>query len=86
MDDLKKKIFFITSNQTKLDKLIEYQIQRNRGIIDLKAGNFNSEFIKEIKYENSTFSVYINSFEISHKNLKTKDIDRKTKNTQYQLL
>ena len=75
----KKKVFFITSNEAKLDKFLEYQIQENRGIINLKAGNSNAEFKKEIKHKNSTFSVYINSFEIDNANLREEDRDPKTK-------
>ena len=41
----KKKIFFITSNQSKLDKLMEYQVRRNRGIIKLKA-EFKNKYIE----------------------------------------
>ena len=83
MEDLKnnetKKVFFITSNETKLDKLMEYQIPKNRGIINLKAGFNNAEFKKEIIYNNLSFSVYINSFEIEPWNLKKEDQDNKTK-------
>ena len=75
----KKKVFFITSNQTKLDKIIEYKIKNNIGLINLKAGYNNSEFKKEIKYKNYTFSVYINSFEIDCKNLKKDYQDPSTK-------
>ena len=69
----KKKIFFITSNQSKLNNFMEYQVRRNRGIINLKAGYTNSEFREEMKYKNSTFSVYINSVEIDPKDLKDED-------------
>ena len=75
----RKKVFFITSNETKLDKLLEYQIPKNRGIINLKAGYNNAEFKKEKIYNNLTFSVYINSFEIEPKNLKKEDQDTKSK-------
>ena len=85
MEDMKKdeperkKVFFITSNQTKLDKLIEYKNPRNRGLINLKTGYNNSEFKKEMKYKNQIFSVYINSFEIELENLNEEDQDPKTK-------
>ena len=85
MEDLKtnesetKKVFFITSNETKLDKLIEYKIPINRGIINLKAGYYNAEYKKEIKINNSSFSVYINSFEIYNADLKEEDQDYKSK-------
>ena len=75
----RKKVFFITSNQTKLDKFIEYEIPKNRGLINLKAGYNNSEFKKEMKYKNQIFSVYINSFEIELENLNEEDQDPKTK-------
>ena len=79
----KKKVFFITSNAAKLDKFLEYQIPRNRGIINLKAGIFNAEFKKEIKHKNSTFSVYINSFEIDKANLREEDQDPNTKRYKF---
>ena len=47
-----KKVFFITSNQVKNDKDIIYQIPNNRGLINLKAGNSNSEFREQTNYKN----------------------------------
>ena len=55
-----KKIFFITSNQTKLNNLIEYQV-KNRGLINLKVGASNSELKEEQKYKNNSFTVCVNS-------------------------
>lgn len=74
-----KKIFFITTNQTSLDKLIEYEIPNKRGLINLKAGHSKSELSKEIKFKNETYTVHINSMEISQKDLKGKDQDIITK-------
>ena len=68
----KKKIFFITSNQSNLDKPISYQIKKYKG-------NIKIEYRKEITYKNSLFSVYINSFEIEPRVLKDEDQDPKSK-------
>ena len=77
MED-KKKVFFITSNQTKIDKFIEYEIPKNVGITNLKAGNINAEYREEKKYRNSLFSFFINSFEIEQNDLKNKNKDPRT--------
>ena len=75
----KKKIFFISSNQSKLDQFIDYQIAKvNRGIINLKSGNNNSELKEIIKYKNNTFSIYINSIEIELNDLKDEDLEPQT--------
>ncbi len=75
----KKKIFFITSNQSKLDQFIDYQIAKvNRGIINLKSGNNNSELKEIIKYKNMNFSIYVNSIEIEPNDLKDEDLEPQT--------
>lgn len=88
MEDLKKdesdkkKVFFITSNQTRIDACIKYEISRNKGVDNLKAGYQNAEW-NEIKvYKNENFSIYINSFEIIPKNLNLEDKVPKKKNTK----
>ena len=78
-----KKIYFISSNQSKLDELIDYRIEKvNRGIINLKSGHNYSEYREEIKYKNSTFSIYVNSIEIEPNDLK--DEDREPQTNKYQ--
>ena len=74
-----KKIFFITSNQTKLNNLIEYQVKNNRGLINLKVGASNSELKEEQKYKNNSFTVCVNSMQIETKDLKKDDQDPKSK-------
>lgn len=74
-----KKVFFITSNQVKLDKLINYQIPKNRGLINLRAGDAGSEYREQANYKNSLFTVYVNSFEVSPESLKAEDKDNDTK-------
>ena len=74
-----KKVFFITSNQVKNDKDIIYQIPNNRGLINLKAGNANSEYRDQANYRNSLFNVYVNSFEVSPESLRNEDKDSGTK-------
>ena len=74
-----KKVFFITSNQQKLDKLIQYQIPKNRGLINLKAGDDECELREKATYKNSLFTVYVNSFEVSRSSLKEDDKDFDTK-------
>ena len=74
-----KKVFFITSNQVKLDKFINYQIPKNKGLINLRAGDANSEFREQENYRNSLFTVYVNSVEVSRESLKNEDKDNVTK-------
>ena len=68
----KKKIFFITSNESKLDKLILYQFKKYKG-------NVNIEYRKEINYNNSLFSIYVNSFDIEPRAQRDEDYDPKSK-------
>ena len=74
-----KKIFFITSNQIKLDKYLKYEIPSNRGLINLRIGDSKAEFQEQMTYKRELFSVYINSMEIEPKELKKEDQDPKSK-------
>ena len=74
-----KKVFFITSNQSKLNNFIEYQIKNNRGLINLKVGASNSELSEEQKFKNNSFTVCVNSMQIEPKDLKKDDQDPKSK-------
>ena len=77
-DDPIKKIFFITSNQAKLDKMLAYEIPKNKGLANLKAGG-KSVFFEERKYNGEKFLTRINSVEIVPKELKKEDKDENTK-------
>ena len=77
-DDPIKKVFFITSNQVKLDKLLTYNIPKNKGMENLKVGN-KAEFSEETKYNGEKFLKRINSFEIVPRDLKKEERDEKTK-------
>ena len=74
-----KKVFFITSNQNKLDKYLKYEIPKNRGLVNLRIGDANAEFRDQKTHKRELFSVYINSMEIEPNNLKKEDQDQKTK-------
>jgi len=74
-----KKVFFITSNQSKLDKYIKYEIPRNRGLINLKAGDSNNEMCEQRNFKREQFTLYINSMEISPKTLNKEDQDPKSR-------
>ena len=74
-----KKIFFITSNQNKLDKLLRYDIPENKGLSNLRIGDSNAEFRDQRIHKREQFFVYINSVEIYPKELKKEDQDQKTK-------
>ena len=73
-----KKIFFITSNQSQLNTLIKYNLPRKKGLINLRAGESFSEFQEEQEYDNSTFTVYVNSIKIESKDLEKDDQDPTT--------
>ena len=77
-DPESKKVFFITSNQSKLDNFLNFEA-RTSGLVNLKAGIKNAEQKSEMTYKRDRFSVYINSMEIVPKELKKKDQDPKTK-------
>ena len=74
----KKKIYIITSNQSKLDSHLKYE-NRTNGLCNLKAGSINAEFQEQITYKKERFSIYINSIEILPKELRKMDQDPKTR-------
>ena len=78
-DPESKKVFFITSNQNKLDKYLKYEIPKNRGLVNLRIGDDNAEFREQRNHKRELFSVYINSMEIEPKDLKREDQDPKSK-------
>ena len=73
------RIYFITSNQSNLDKYIRYDIPKNRGLTDFRVGDSNSEMREERQYKREIFSVYLNSIEIVPNALKKEDQDPTTK-------
>ena len=73
------RLYFITSNQSKLDKYIKYDIPKNRGLTDFRVGDSNSEMREERQYKKEIFSVYLNSMEIVPNALKKEDQDPTTK-------
>ena len=77
-DPESKKVFFITSNQSKYDHYLNFEAKTS-GLVNLKAGIKNAEQKSEMTYKRDRFSVYINSMEIVPKELKKKDQDPKTK-------
>ena len=74
-----KKIFFITSNKSKLEQYLKYEIPNHRGLINLRIGDSKAEFQEQMTYKRELFSVYINSMEIEPKELKKEDQDPKSK-------
>ena len=50
------RLYFITSNQSKLDKYIKYDIPKNRGLTDFRVGDSNSEMREERQYKREFFS------------------------------
>ena len=68
------KIYFITSNQTKLNKYITYSLSKNKAYTNLV-----SLLQKQEKYKREDFMIHAYSFEIVSKELKDKDKDPKTK-------
>ncbi len=69
-DTSNKKVFLITSNQSKLDNDIKYSIIEH-GTINLKI-----IFSKCIKYKREDFTINVLSFEVDPKNLSEKDKDK----------
>ena len=74
----KNKVFFITSNQSKLDNDIKFEA-RTSGLVNLKAGIKDAELKSETTYKRERFSIYINSMEIVPKDLKKSDQDPKNR-------
>jgi len=67
---VKNQVFFITSNQTKLDKKLEYSLPKKQ---------LKTNLSKTSKYKNENFTVKVFSFEIVKNDLKEKDKDPKSK-------
>ena len=65
---MNNQVFFITSNQTKLDKNIEYSSSKRKLKIIMK---------KDMKFRNEHFIIKVFSFEIIKEHLKDKDIKEK---------
>ena len=78
IEEEKKKIFFITSNQNKFDKFLKYEIPKKKGLVNLKAGDSNAVFRNQTSFKREMFSVYINSIEIEPMELKKEDQNPKT--------
>jgi len=68
------KVFFIISNQSKLDELIEYSLSKSNGL-----QNFNSILKKTAKYKREDFTTYVFYFDIFPNELTDRDKDIKTK-------
>lgn len=71
----KKKIFFITSNQSRLNHLIKYEIKTCKCFSNLKSGKFNAEMNEEVIFQNENFTIFVNSIEILSECFKGKDQD-----------
>lgn len=67
-NQVKNQVFFITSNQTKLDKSLEYSLPNKK---------IKTNLTKPWKYRNKHFTVKVFSFEISKNDLKNKDLKSK---------
>ena len=65
------KVFFITSNQKRLEKYIEYNVQNDSGIKD-----FNTLYIKALRCGDEDYVVRINSFNIYPNDLNKKKLDK----------
>ena len=65
---MNNQVFFITSNQTKLDKNIEYSSSN---------GKLKNIMEKDMKFRNEHFIIKVFSFEIIKERLKDKDIKEK---------
>ena len=76
---INNKVFFIISNQSKLDNDIKYYINDKNGIINLKT-----ELTKKERFNNEDYTITVFSFEIIKKYLREKDKDKDTKSKKYQ--
>ena len=74
-----KKVFFITSNQSKLNKLLNYEISKGKGLANLQAGDPKAVYREDQAYKREQFSVFINSIEIVQNELKEENRDQKSK-------
>ena len=74
---INNKVFFITSNQSKLNKDIKYYINDKNGIINLKT-----ELTKKERFNNEDYTITVFSFEIILKDLEEKD--KETNSKKYQ--
>ena len=72
------KVFFITSNQSKLDKSIEYSFPNSQIPLNIILS-------KNEKYRGEDFSIKVFTFEILEDNLKNKDLETKKYKTKIQL-
>ena len=72
-ENLPFKVFFITSNQSSLDKKIEYTLSKT-GMINLKKAHSKVE-----KYKGEDFSISIFCFDIEKKDLNRNDFDNESK-------
>ena len=73
------KVFFITSNQSKLDNYLTFEASTH-GLVNLRAGINSAEYKSETTFKRENFSIYINSMEIMPKELNKNDQDSKTQN------
>ena len=71
-ENLPFKVFFITSNQSSLDKRIEYTLSK-KGMINLRKVHSKVE-----KYKGEDFSISIFCFDIENKDLRTHDYDKES--------
>ena len=71
-ENQKDKIFFITSNQSAVDKLIKYSLSKAEGM-----SNLNLILNKPQNYENKEFLSKVFYFEINQKEIKDKKYEAK---------
>ena len=74
-----KKVFFITSNQSKLNKLLNYEISKGKGLANLQGGDPKAVYREDQAYKREQFSVFVNSIEIVQNELKEENRDQKSK-------
>jgi len=71
---VKDKVFFIISNLSKFDGLIEYSLSKGNGMT-----NFNSILKKTDKFKGEEFTTYVFYFDIYPEELQNEDKDIRTK-------
>ena len=76
------KVFFIVSNQSKIDKYIEYQLPKKTGINSgiMKLSKVHQ---KEMHYKREEFIIYVYFFEIESKNLSKEKNQKAIINLKY---